>query len=413
MAASRKLSLLGVEGALFLATLLLSACGGGLPSRSALRAPRSAGSTAGASTCGAVHNPLEPNLVAWDADDRAQINLLRSRGAVAVRYSVKGCHAELEILPSCTAEARYDFTPMPSTEHEYIENQRDLFAELPLGAASLSAQVSGRRVLRTDYSLVGVASLAAAGNFSPDKLHGPGCAKATHVIGRIYVGGFAMAAGDKKALEAQASLLDAPAGAALGPGIQRMSSGGDAEACGKAEQTGKESPLCDVPLRIGLIPLSQEAQQECPSGTQWDGQHCVPGRAPASAQCPPGTQWNGKECTKGAQASSSRTGTAAPSAGSLSGQQAQAVVARNVDGIRSTCWPNALRSRDANAPTTARVVATVRVAASGRVAGVSTSGDPPGYHGLASCVGQQIRSWTFPKSASTSVVNVPFVFQLN
>jgi TonB family protein len=66
--------------------------------------------------------------------------------------------------------------------------------------------------------------------------------------------------------------------------------------------------------------------------------------------------------------------------------------------------------RSPDAPTTARVTATITVGANGRVQNVTTSGDPKGYRGLASCIQQRVRSWEFPPSGGTTEFNVPFVF---
>jgi len=232
-------------------------CGGGISGPLPAASTPSAGDVFGGKTCEAVRNPAEPKLTAWDPDDRAQINALRSHGAVAVRYAAKGCNVELEVLPNCTADVKYDFTPTPATRRDYIENQRELFADLPLGAAKLSGELSGNRVLRTDYTLVGVASLASADGFSASQLHGPDCARATDVIARIYLGGFSMAAGDAQTLKAQASLFGGSAAGKLSSSIEHLSGDGNADACAKATQTGEESPLCDVPLRIGLLPIDK------------------------------------------------------------------------------------------------------------------------------------------------------------
>ena len=50
------------------------------------------------------------------------------------------------------------------------------------------------------------------------------------------------------------------------------------------------------------------------------------------------------------------------------------------------------------------------VGAGGNVQNVSTSGEPRGYRGLASCIASRVRGWTFPASSGTTTVNVPFVF---
>ena len=46
----------------------------------------------------------------------------------------------------------------------------------------------------------------------------------------------------------------------------------------------------------------------------------------------------------------------------------------------------------------------------GTVQSATTSGEPRGYSGLASCIASSVRSWQFPASGGTTVANVPFVF---
>ena len=94
----------------------------------------------------------------------------------------------------------------------------------------------------------------------------------------------------------------------------------------------------------------------------------------------------------------------------LDSAQVQRTVSRYTKSVQRSCWQPALDTRDANAPTSARVAVTIKVAPSGSVAGVSTSGDPKGYRGLSSCIAARVRGWQFPASSGTTTVNVPFVF---
>lgn len=94
----------------------------------------------------------------------------------------------------------------------------------------------------------------------------------------------------------------------------------------------------------------------------------------------------------------------------LDGAQIESTVSRYRTGVKRSCWQPALDARDKNAPSSARVTATITVLGSGAVKGVTTSGDPQGYRGLASCIQSRVATWTFPASNGTTTVNVPFVF---
>jgi TonB family protein len=106
-----------------------------------------------------------------------------------------------------------------------------------------------------------------------------------------------------------------------------------------------------------------------------------------------------------------------PSAGSganlaqaLDSSQVQSTVSRYQSGVKRGCWQPALDSRDKSAPSSARVSVTITVSSSGAVKSVSTSGDPSGYRGLASCIQSRVSTWSFPASSGSTTVNVPFVF---
>jgi hypothetical protein len=85
-------------------------------------------------------------------------------------------------------------------------------------------------------------------------------------------------------------------------------------------------------------------------------------------------------------------------------------VSRYTPSVKRSCWQPALDMRTPDAPTTARVTATITVGASGRVQNVTTLGDPKGYRGLASCIQIRVKNWEFPPAGGETTFNVPFVF---
>jgi hypothetical protein len=101
--------------------------------------------------------------------------------------------------------------------------------------------------------------------------------------------------------------------------------------------------------------------------------------------------------------------------GSSSGQALdsatlQKTVSRYTASVRRSCWQPALDSRSPDAPTMAKVTVKIDIAPSGNVNGVSSNGDPRGYRGLASCIENRVRNWSFPPSSGATTVNIPFVF---
>jgi hypothetical protein len=70
------------------------------------------------------------------------------------------------------------------------------------------------------------------------------------------------------------------------------------------------------------------------------------------------------------------------------------------------CWPEAVASRDRDAPPTARITVELAIAASGRVKVTKTSGEPSGYHGLLKCISAHLETWVFPLAAEPDSVFV-------
>jgi hypothetical protein len=193
--------------------------------------------------------------MAWDPGSRANLDRLRRTGVVAVRYAAKGCNVELELLSNCIGAGSYSFAPYSANERKLARNANELFAALPVGAARLAGKLKGSRAVRTDYMLAGTQSLPPNARFRGADLQGVDCARATHVVSTIYVGGFAIAAGESREMEARASLFGAGAGGLSGAEVEILGDEGDADACRAAQRDGKESTLCTVPLRIGPLPI--------------------------------------------------------------------------------------------------------------------------------------------------------------
>jgi hypothetical protein len=167
------------------------------------------GDVFGGVPCSAVRPQTEPDLMGWDPGSRANLNRLRQEGVVAVRYVSQGCNVELEVLSNCVAKGSYKYTPYAESQSKTFKTARELFAEIPISAVRLSSKLKGNRMLRTDYELVGTASLPVGSVFKASELRGPPaeCGKATHVVSAVYLG------------------------------------------------SDKENVSCRVPLRIGLLPL--------------------------------------------------------------------------------------------------------------------------------------------------------------
>ncbi len=113
---------------------------------------------------------------------------------------------------------------------------------------------------------------------------------------------------------------------------------------------------------------------------------------------------------KGPSGGPSTTGASGGSGQPLDSSQVQSTVGRYTSSVKRSCWQPALDTRDKDAPSSARVTVSITVGPDGKVRQATTSGDPKGYSGLATCISRRVQTWTFPPSSGTTTVNVPFVF---
>lgn len=261
---------------------LLPACGGG-PAAAVAGEPTTVKEAFGVK-CDAFQAQSAPDLMAWDSAARANLSRLRDKGVVAVRYEKKGCEVTLELLPGCKGSGSYRYTPYDATESKTASDENELFAALPLGASSFAARVKKGQTLRTDYTMVGTDSLPADKHVSRASLRGPDCARATHVVSTVYLGGFALAAGTKAELAGSAKVFGMGASGSSQAAGERLVSEGSAEACSEARKTGKEDKLCAVPLRVGLLALDGLASDG--SGVEKPASVAPP--QAASGPCPAG-----------------------------------------------------------------------------------------------------------------------------
>jgi hypothetical protein len=274
------------------------ACGAanGTPLRPELPKATETGEAFGGAQCSALRPPTEPDLMAWDPGSRAELAMLRTQGVVAVRYRAEGCNVELEVLSNCIGAGRYGYLPYAASDTKIARNGQELYAALPVGAARLGASLQGWRALRTDYTLVGVAALPPGTAYDVSSLHGPGCERATHVVSRIYLGGFAMVAGEARAIEAEARVFGAGISGAERASAEHVAREGVAEACADAQAAGTENARCAVPLRLGLLPIAGRTEGGCPSGTRLVGGQCVRRELVTELSCPPGTSLADGKC---------------------------------------------------------------------------------------------------------------------
>lgn len=130
---------------------------------------------------------------------------------------------------------------------------------------------------------------------------------------------------------------------------------------------------------------------------------------------PAGTRGSSKTTTPagGTNIGAAPTNVAGPNAPAATGELTQGeisgVVERNRALIRRQCWQPEVQASQGMGGS-ARVQTSFTITTAGSVQGVSAHGAEDNYPGLAPCIAARIRGWQFPPSASSTPVNVPFVF---
>ena len=188
------------------------------------------------------------------------------------------------------------------------------------------------------------------------------------------------------------------------------------------EADRKEAPaeVEDVPAAVAEAEPEEQPEAANPGANP---QRAQPGAAPGTKSPAQSSGKSESSSGSGGGLLAGLTGVAAngpraPGSDSQSGRGGegldasaiQRTVQRYQPSVRRSCWQRALSSRSALAPSSARVTVTIQVAPSGKVTGVSHSGEPTGYPGLANCITSKVRAWSFPVAAGPTTANVPFVF---
>lgn len=219
--------------------------------------------------CGVTRSHARPLIIEWPAHDRSTLEASIEGGhqRVAVRYA--GC--EMELL-RCTAPGAYSYQGVQPKRDDYVFSRSDeLYAKIPLGAASLEAELERHGALRLDLTVVGRYESPHDRPLRAD-LHGD-CERATHVITALSVGAFRLSAAADAALRGGAEVYGAGAGAgsAAARGFER--SDGDLQACAYAR--GDSPPeRCRALLRVEVEAIREPAEVEaarasrsCPRGS--------------------------------------------------------------------------------------------------------------------------------------------------
>ena len=216
---------------------------------------------AGQNRCSADEHP-RPFIIEWDATDASSFEAIASHDIVFVKYEA----CTLTVLESCRDESirgRHGAYRPPqwtsgSLETVAIENEGELYAKLPLGAASLGGRVSAGERFRMEYYVAGTRSATRAAVHREDLP--AGCEGATHFVYGYNLGAFAL--GSAKNIEAQAGVSAYGFGGGGGGKSSHRAEkkGGDLGVCRSDSAT--EVSGCTAPIRLTLRPIQPGSSPE-------------------------------------------------------------------------------------------------------------------------------------------------------
>jgi hypothetical protein len=208
--------------------------------------------------CNVTKSQASPLVTEWPASEKAHLESLLSERVVVVSYS--GC--EMRILDGCRVEGTYAFkrTTLARDTVE-ITNEDDLYAKIPLGAASLEGELATSGRLAIHVTVAGQRRLEGGVDELPDT---PACRSATHVVTALSIGAFDMVSGGGVRAGGGIEVGGAGVGARHKAEESVLRSAGASDAC-RETGTDKENVDCSSPIQVFLTPVSELATATGPA----------------------------------------------------------------------------------------------------------------------------------------------------
>ncbi len=222
----------------------------------AVEAPTVEGADDQLATCKVAKDPMNPLVVEWPGTAKVDLEAGFKQSLVIVSY--QGC--TLKVLNGCAAKGRYKFVDTtPTRDTMAISTNTDLYARLPLGAASLKGELESGSALKLDYVAVGQHVVTAA----PSSVAGD-CEGATHYVRAITVGAYSLDVVAGTAAGAEASIGNAGVGVNRKEEVRRLRGAGDVDRCLTRVAKGE----CGGVLQLGLAPLETSFASEPATATR-------------------------------------------------------------------------------------------------------------------------------------------------
>ena len=206
------------------------------------------------SRCRTAAGQDQPLVTEWPASEKANLESQVRQGGVVVSFS--GC--TMVVLTQCrTREPYYWVRTTPSSDSIEIKNEDDLYAKLPLGAASLKGELQGSGSLTMQTTITGQYRLGVAPGTMP-AIEGD-CQGATHIVGGLAIGAYQLDAGGTTKASVEASVTVVGSAAATSTASKQIiRRSGAATSCASSTDQYPDAS-CSSPIQMFLLPVRSPA----------------------------------------------------------------------------------------------------------------------------------------------------------
>jgi hypothetical protein len=229
------------------AAALCAGCGQGVMAQAAM--PNGGLDPTPLAKCSVAASHEQPLVTEWPASYKARLEALLHEGVVAVEYS--GC--DLRIVDTCKVAGTYAWKRTTlSTDTTDIQDEDDLYAKLPLGAAALSGQLKTSGSLHVQTTVAGQMQLV--GTAASDATTGAECSRATHLVTALSVGAFKLVAGGEASAGAGVDVGNVGVHGSGKESKAILRAAGDPASCQHSTKD-EPNPDCRSPIQIFLTPI--------------------------------------------------------------------------------------------------------------------------------------------------------------
>jgi hypothetical protein len=239
-----------------------------------------AGTAVGQARCPSGAAVDSPFVVEWDATDLSTFEAKASRDVVFVRYAA----CTIEMLYGCSDNGipgRYGRYQEPiftsgTVESFTMQNQDDVWAKLPLGAAKFGGSIQVGESLELKYFVSGAVNATRNYVERGAIADNPRCAGATHFVSAYNLGAFELLAHKGASGELTVGVQGGMGGGgSTSSESSNLKQGGAIDSC-----TTEAQRQCRVPIRLVLQPIDEAAPALDGAGTPAGATFAPPVEAP-------------------------------------------------------------------------------------------------------------------------------------